>query len=98
MLQVTMFVRPNGRKAVKTITKILPEDAAWFHEHNANVSMEDLGYETVIYAEIGLEIDGEPAEAIELSRGRSCEETFSALRKQCESMLLEVQQSQALNA
>ena len=86
-LQVTMFVRPDGRKVTETVTKILPEDANWFREHNAVISMEDLGNEMAIYADIGFEIEGEPDEIIELSCSRSCEETFTALRKQCEARL-----------
>ena len=98
MLNVTIFVKPDARKHAVTVTNILPEDAAWFRSKGALVSMEDLGGEMAIYADIGLAVDGEPEEAIELSCGRSCKETFSALRKQCESMLLEVQQFQVLNA
>lgn len=88
MLDVTLYIRPHGKTKTITVQDIDAADAEWFQNHNANVSMEDMGdLEVVVYADIGIVNQGEPEEAIELSRGRSCEETFAALRKQCQRML-----------
>jgi hypothetical protein len=82
-----MFFPPNGRKEVGAITKILPEDQAYFEKHDIKLSMEELGNNAVVYADTGHIVDGEPDELIEVSRGRTCEETLSALRKRCEARL-----------
>lgn len=91
-IAVTLYKRPNGASETITVANIRDEDAEWFKANNANLSMEDIGGQMAVYADVGLTIDNDPdedpAEAIELSRGRSAEDTFSALRKQCEEMLL----------
>ena len=89
-LDVVIYTRPNGKTQQATIRYIRQEDAEWFSEH-AQVSMEDIGSDIVVYADIGLtEDDGEtPRECIEFSKGRSCEDTMSALRAQCEKELRE---------
>lgn len=87
-MKVTLYKKPNGAKEVVNVTKVYPTDAAWFEVHGASVSMEETGGTFVVYADVGLEDDdGEPMEAIELANGRSCEDTFQALRIQCEEML-----------
>jgi hypothetical protein len=49
-----------------------------------SLSAEETGGTFVCYADVGLEDeDGEPMEAIELARWRSCD-TLHALRAQCE--------------
>lgn len=87
-MKVTLYKKPNGAKEAINVTKVYLADAAWFERHNASLSMEETGGTFVVYADVGLEDDdGEPMEAIELANGRSCEDTFQALRTQCEEML-----------
>ena len=84
-MKVTVYKRPNGRTQEIDIKNVLPDDEAYFARNNINISMEDVGGMFAIYADIGKRsVDGEPIELIELSLGRSCEETLSALRKLCE--------------
>lgn len=89
MLDVTLYKKPDGRTQVIAVANINDADADWFRANDAKVSMEDIGGQFAIYADVGTKHDDEPQEALELSRGRSCEETFSALRAQCEQMLNE---------
>ena len=89
MLDVTLYTRPNGRTKVITVTNIYSEDADWFRSHDAKVSMEDIGEQVAIYADVGIKYDEGLNEAIELSRGRTCEETVAALRAQCKRLLKE---------
>ena len=70
-MKVTLYKKPNGRTEVVDVKNVYPEDEAWFAEHNAKLSMEDIGGEFVCYADVGFEEDGEPMEAIVLSRSRS---------------------------
>jgi hypothetical protein len=83
-MNVTLYKRPDGRTEVIDVRNVLPEDEQWFVEHNVKVSMEDIGDTIVVYADTGNTVDGEPDEFIEIANGRTCEETLSALRKQCE--------------
>lgn len=85
----TIYHRPNGRAETIEIWHIDDADAAWFRANNVKLSMEEDGAGGVIaYADVGLrDEDGEPNEAIEISRGRPCEETLAALRGQCEAIL-----------
>lgn len=91
-IAVTLYKRPNGASETITVANIRDEDAEWFKANDTKLSMEDIGGQIAIYADVGLKINNDPeedpAEAIELSCGRSCEDTFSALRKQCEEMLI----------
>lgn len=81
------YIPPNGKTMDVEIDDIDPIDEAWFKEHNAKLSLEELSTgDMVVYANIGL---GEDREALEISRGRSCKETLTALRKQSEQMLAE---------
>lgn len=83
---VTLYKRPYGRTQELDITNVLPDDEAYFTRNRIGISMEDVGGMFAIYADIGqMDADGEPIELIEMSQGRSCEKTLSALRKQCES-------------
>lgn len=87
-MNVTFYKSPHGRTETIDMRNVYPEDETWFAENHARISMEDLGGTFVIYADVGVvDEDGEPDEAIELSAGRSCEETLKALRSQCEAML-----------
>lgn len=83
-MNVTLYKRPDGRSEVIDVRNVLPEDEQWFAEHNVKISMEDIGDTIVVYADTGKVVDGEPDEFIEIANGRTCEETLSALRKQCE--------------
>ncbi len=86
-IEAILFIPPNGQQQVIQVTQISPDDEAWFKDNNAKLSMEEIPGHTVVYADIGLVCEGEPEEAIELSKGRTCIETMAALRKQCEGML-----------
>lgn len=89
-IDCTYFMLPNGKRVESKINNIYEEDAAWFKANNAKMSAEQLrDGELVIYADVGIVEDGDPIEAIELSMGRSCEETCHALRLQAEEMLKE---------
>lgn len=84
----TFYKQPDGRTQEIDIKNILPDDEAFFTSHEIDISLEDIGGMFAIYADIGqTDEDGEPIELIELSRGRSCEETLSALRNLCEEKL-----------
>lgn len=85
---VTLYKQPDGRTQEIDIKNVLPDDEAYFTRNHIDISMEDVGGMFAVYADIGqTDEDGEPIELIELSRGRSCEETLSALRKLCEERL-----------
>jgi hypothetical protein len=84
----TLYKKPDGRTQEIDIKNVLPEDESYFIRNRIVISMEDVGGMFAIYADIGRrDEDGEPIELIELSQGRSCEETLSALRKLCEEEL-----------
>lgn len=84
-IYVTLYKRPNGATEIVHVTKVRDEDVKWFLENDAKLSMEDIGGDFAVYADVGeSDPDGEPIEAIEIAGGRSCEDTFSALRKQAE--------------
>ena len=83
-----LYMLPNGKLIESTINNIYKEDAQWFKANGAKLSAEQLrDGELVIYADVGIVEDGDPVEAIELSTGRSCEDTCHALRLQAEEML-----------
>lgn len=85
---VTLYRQPYGRTQELDIKNVLPDDEAYFTRNHIDISMEDVGGMFAIYADIGqMDVDGEPIELIQMSQGRSCEETLSALRKMCESWL-----------
>jgi hypothetical protein len=83
---VTLYIRPYGRTQEIDIKNVLPDDEAYFTRNRIGISIENVGGMFAFYADVGeTDGDGEPIEFIELSQGRSCEETLSALRKLCES-------------
>lgn len=85
---VTLYKQPDGRTQEVDIKNVLPDDEEYFTRNRIDISMEEVGGMFVVYADIGRRNeDGEPIELIELSQGRSCEETLSALRKLCEEEL-----------
>lgn len=83
-MKVTFFMPPNGHREVRELTSVRAEDAEFFEKHGVKISLEELAFNAVVYADTGKVTDGEPDELIEISRGRSCEDTLSALRKACE--------------
>ncbi|AHG63156.1 hypothetical protein [Advenella mimigardefordensis] len=89
-MQITIFSLPNGTPREVEITNVNPIDAEFFEHHKVKISMEDIGGMFAVYADIGKVHDGEPDELIELSQGRSCEDTLNALRLQCEEALREM--------
>lgn len=88
-IEATLFILPNGQQRSITITKVTPEDEAWFKANAAKLSLEELRTgEVVMYADIGMRTrEGDEVEAIEVAGSRTCSETLAALRKQCEEML-----------
>lgn len=87
-MYVTLYKRPHGRKEVIDMTKIYPEDEQWFVEHDVKISMEDLGFDFVVYADIGLASeDGDPDEITAFANKRTCEETMKLVRQRCEEAL-----------
>ena len=90
-MKVTLYKAPNGKQEVVDITKIYPEDEAFFTKNNILISMEELCGDYVVYADTGYENeDGDPEEFIEIAQGRSCEDTLKALRVVCEEFLSNV--------
>lgn len=93
-MNVTFYLRPDGRTREMNITNVRDDDALWFEQNDVTVSMEELNDSTyAIYADIGLyEDDGEtPKEIIYVtsSPSESCEEALSNLRIMCQEELNE---------
>lgn len=85
---VTIFLRPDGHTQVIDCRKVRAEDEQFFKQHGVAISMEDIGGQFAVYADIGrTDPDGGPDELIELSGTRNCEDTLTALRQQCEEAL-----------
>jgi hypothetical protein len=89
MLEVTMFLKPTGRKQKATIQNISEADAEFFQENNIAISMEDMFDRFVIYADVGIKTsDGEPDEVMYLtSPDESCIDAMNRLRELCEEIL-----------
>ena len=86
-MNVTLYKQPDGRSEVINIHNVRPEDEAYFTRNGIKISMEDVGGEFAVYADIGeVTEDGDPDEVLVLPKGRSCEETMHALRLLCEDM------------
>jgi len=90
-VKATFYMPPNGRQEVREFTNVRAEDAEFFEKHGIKISMEPQGPNAIVYADTGKVTDGEPDELIEISGGRSCEDTLSALRKACEKRFAEEQ-------
>jgi hypothetical protein len=87
-MKATLYQKPDGRKTTIEITKILEDDANWFMENDAKISMEETGGDFVVYGDVGLiDSDGEPIEDIVIACGRSCEDTMAELRRLCQDSL-----------
>ena len=50
-IDVTLYKRPNGATEIIRVTKVRDEDVKWFLENNAELSMEDIGGDFVVYAD-----------------------------------------------
>ena len=92
-MNVTFYLRPDGRAREMNIRNVRDEDAAWFESNGVCISMEELHDSTyAIYADVGLyEDDGEtPQEIIHVTGpGETCEDALSKLRGMCEVMINE---------
>lgn len=88
-MKVTVFKRPNGLKEVIDMKNINGEDEMWFLANGVKISMEEDGADGfIIYADIGRkDEDGEPDEIILLSKGRTCVQCMTALRKECDEAM-----------
>ncbi len=89
-LEVTIYLRPDGRKLRTMITKVDPEDAKFFKRHNIIISIEELDdkLEDRQYALYGRYPDqDEEDELIVLSNGRTCNECLNELRTSLEAQL-----------
>lgn len=90
-MKIQVYLRPSGHRVTVTVTNIYPDDERFFIYNGVALSAEYsgrdyLGY--VVYADYGAQTeDGEPIESIELSRGRSCEDTLHTLRLKVERAL-----------
>jgi len=81
-INVTLFLKPNGRREQIQLTNINSEDADFINSHKIKVSLEELDSNNFcLYFDYGKTINNdpneEPDELMELSFGRTCEETIS---------------------
>lgn len=89
-ITATVYKLPDGRKETIIVRNIHSDDADWFESNNIKISMEELqSGEIVVYGEMPFfdQDTDEPMEFLELAQGRSCEETFASLRKDCQEYL-----------
>lgn len=87
-MQITFYQKPDGRQKSLEIKNVLPEDEKWFSANNIKISMEDIGGDFAVYGDTGMvDEDGETIEMLVIAQGRTCEETLSALRRECESVM-----------
>lgn len=98
-MEVKLFKPPHGHSVIIDVLNVHAEDEKFFQENNIEISMEDVSAGGTpmfaVYADLGIsdehDDDDENIELLELSQGRSCEETLSALRVQCEKELKKFQ-------
>ena len=76
----------NARPKITEITNIYDEDARYFHSIGAKISMEPVGSQYALYADIGMTEDDRetPREVVVLSGDDSCQDSFKRLRAACE--------------
>lgn len=82
-LTVRFYKRPNGVMEEIEMRNIYEKDIEYFKSNDIVVSLEDIGNDIVVYACPRDDLD-EESEVMELSRGRSCQETMKSLREKCE--------------
>ena len=56
----TLFRRPNGYQSQHEMTRILQEDENYLRENNVNISMEDCGPFTTVWADDGTMMPDDP--------------------------------------
>jgi len=80
ILEVTMYLLPDGRQLRTLIENVTREDAAYFQENDILVSMEQLT--TGEFAVYGRRPDAdEDDEVLVLANGRNCKDTLHELRR-----------------
>lgn len=84
-MKVTLYKLPDGATEEVDIKNIFPEDEEYFTRNGISISMEPIGQEFVVYANIGGTYSED--EVLVLSKGRSCEETMAELVDQCRLVL-----------
>lgn len=88
MINITYYRRPDGQTEDIEFVNIEPEDEAWFREVDAKLSIEDdVNGGFVIYADVGIRVDGEVIEAIEISGTKEAKVAMHDLRVLAEKML-----------
>jgi len=77
-IKATLFIKPNGKKEDIDLKNVYPDDADYINNNHILVSMEELSDNNfAIYFDYGkVDEEGEPDELIELSFGKSCQETI----------------------
>lgn len=85
-MQVTIYTRPSGESRKVVIQNIRKEDQDFFESNGIAVSMEMVTEDNIIV--YGAIPDfGEDEEVIVFSHGKTCEETMSELRAECQRMM-----------
>ena len=85
-MQVTIYTRPNGDSRKIIIQNIRKEDQDFFESNKITVSMEMVTEDNIIVYGTIPEFE-EDEEVIVFSNGKSCEETMSELRAECQRMM-----------
>lgn len=76
-IQVTHFIRPNGRKEIITVPKVYPDDADYINKNKIDVSIEYGGFDFIVWLNDGkVDEEGEPDEIMLFAEGRTCEEVL----------------------
>lgn len=77
-IEVTLFIKPHGKKEVTDIPNVYKDDADFITKNKIKVSMEEASQNNfAIYFDYGLkDEEDEPIEHIEMSAGKSCEDTI----------------------
>lgn len=65
------------------------EDEQWFKDNNAKLSAErnPTGVGFILYCDVGIRVEGEPIEAIEITGHKDCRKSLAALRVTAEGLL-----------
>lgn len=88
MITLTFYRRPDGQSEDIEFVNIEPEDEAWFKEVGAKLSgEEDTNGGFILYADVGIRVDGEVVEAIEITGTKEAKVAMHDLRVLAERML-----------
>lgn len=92
-LKATFYKSPDGRPLEIDVVNVYEADEAWFRDHNVKISMEDLGDQFAVYADIGRRLPDDVSvdEVLVLSGPMTCQDTLAKLRFECEKALKEAQ-------